>query len=268
MNCNLCGQNNYKIVQSAGAYNVVKCKNCSLIYVNPQPEEAVLFNHYEKEYFAPWLKEQLAARKEMWKRRLKKIQAFKKTGKLLDVGCGAGLFLNEAKYNGWDVYGTEVSSFAAEHVKKAFDIEIFEGELKDTNFSENFFDVITFWHVLEHTIDPLGNLIVAKRALKPDGVLIVAIPNVRNYIYKILYMLIKLKREKLFSPSDREIHLYHFSANTLKRMIEKAGFVPIKFDIDKERIALGERIIDTCAWIIYKILRVNFGMALEIYAKK
>lgn len=268
MNCNLCGQNNYKIVQLAGAYEVVKCKNCRLIYVNPQPEEAVLFNNYNQDYFAPWMKEQFAAREKMWKRRLKKIQTFKKTGKLLDVGCGTGLFINEARSKGWDVYGTEISSYAVDHVKKTFGIEVFEGKLNDANFPENFFDVITFWHVLEHTTDPLGNLIGAKRVLRPDGVMVVATPNIRNYIYNFFYLLIKLKREKLFSSSDREIHLYHFSADTLKKMIEKAGFASIRFDVDKERVALGKCIIDTCAWIIYKTLRVNFGMALEVWAQK
>ena len=268
INCNLCGESNYRILQLAGAHKVVKCKKCGLIYINPQPEEAILFEHYNQEYFAPWLKEQFVARKKMWKRRLKKVQIFKRTGKLLDVGCGTGLFLNEAKRNGWDVYGTEVSSYAVDYAKKSFDIEVFEGELKDNNFPDNFFDVITFWHVLEHTADPLGNLIEARRILKPGGIVVVAVPNVHNIIYKAAYMLVKLHKPKLFSAKDREIHLYHFSINTLKKMIEKADFTLIKFNIDKERITPGECIIDTFAWIIYKILRVNFGMALEAYAKK
>lgn len=268
INCNLCGQNNFRTLQADKSFEVVKCKNCGLIFITPLPEGDKLFNHYDKEYYAPWLKEQFISRKRMWKRRLKEVQSFKKTGKLLDVGCGTGLFLNEAKRNGWDVYGTEVSKYALDHAKDAFGIEIFGGELKENNFPDNFFDVITFWHVLEHTKDPLGNLTEARRILKSNGILIVAVPNIRNYIYKIAYMLIKLKRAKLFSLSDREIHLYHFSVSSLKKMVEKAGFLPIRFDVDTGRIMIGERILDVFAWVLYKTLKINIGMAIEVYAKK
>lgn len=268
ISCNLCGKDDYKILQLAGKHKVIKCKNCGLIFVNLPTENDRYISHYNQEYYALWLKEQFAAREKMWKRRLKKIQTFKRTGKLLDVGCGCGNFLKEAKYNGFQVYGTEVSEYAVNYVKNTFGREIFKGELKDANFQDNFFDVITLWHVLEHTTEPLDNLIEARRILKPDGILVVAVPNVKNYIYKIAYMLIKLKRPTLFSLSDREIHLYHFSENTLKKMLGKAGFKSIKFDIDKERILFRERITDNFAWAIRIILRVNFGMALEAWAQK
>lgn len=99
--------------------------------------------------------------------------------------------------------------------------------------------------------------------------MVIAVPNVKNYIYKIAYMIVKLRRPRIFtSLNDREIHLYHFSTDTLKKMLEKAGLIPIKFDIDKERAFLWERILDISAWALYKILKVNFGIAFEVYAKK
>ncbi len=91
ISCNLYGKDDYKILQLAGKHKVVKCKNCGLISVNPPPDIDRLFNHYNQEYYAPWL-EQNAARKKVWKRRFKKIQAFKPIGKMLDVGCATGDF--------------------------------------------------------------------------------------------------------------------------------------------------------------------------------
>ncbi len=265
--CNLCGKNDFRVLHFAGRHRVVKCRNCGLIFVDPMLESEKLVDHYDQEYYAPWLEDN-AVREEMWKRRFKKVQAFKLAGKLLDVGCGTGNFLNIAKNNGWEAYGTEVSGYAVDYAKNNYGVKIFRGELRNADFSDDFFDVITLWHVLEHTVDPLGNLVEAGRILKPGGVLILAVPNVRNYIYKIAYTLVKLKTPELFSLADRELHLYHFSARTLKEMIDKAGLNVVKLGMDKERILVRERIVDNFAWIIYKVLGVNFGMALEAYAQK
>ncbi|MFH1777504.1 MAG: class I SAM-dependent methyltransferase [Candidatus Omnitrophota bacterium] len=265
--CNLCGQDKYKVLEIIAAYEVVRCEDCGLIYINPFPETKKLFSHYNQEYYQPWL-EQQSLRQKMWQQRVKKIQALKSTGKLLDVGCGTGIFLNTAKSQGWDVYGTEVSEYAAQRIKNTFGIEVFVGKLEDARFPENFFDVITFWHVLEHTTDPLGNLIAARKLLSPGGMLVVVVPNINNYIYKIAYRMIKFKRPALFSLANREIHLYFFSVDTLKKMMEKAGLVPVKFDLDKERIFVGERIIDNFAWALFKLTGLNLGLAFEVYAKK
>lgn len=269
INCNICGQSNFKSLCEDKHFKVVKCKNCGLIFVTPLPEDDELFRHYDRGYYAPWLKEQSIARRKMWNRRLKKkVQIFKRKGKLLDVGSGCGVFLNEAKHNGWQVYGVEVSEYAVNYAKDVFGMEVFKGELRNAHFPDNFFDIVTFWHVLEHTKDPLNNLVEARRILKPGGVIVIAVPNVHNFIYKAAYMLVKLHKPKLFSVKDREIHLYHFSISSLKKMVEKAGLTPIKFDIDTERIMLGERILDVFAWILYKTLKINIGMAIEVYAKK
>ena len=269
VNCNLCGNDNTTpLEQGNSPYQVVKCKECGLIYLNPQPLIQLLYQHYDEAYYRPWIEEQAKERHRLWDRRLRQIERCKSKGRLLDVGCGEGTFIHLAQLKRWEVWGTEVSVWACKHIKDKWGIDVKRGELIDVSLPNDYFDAITLWHVLEHTKDPLGNLIKAKKVLKPDGILVIAVPNVRNYIYKTAYMLIKLKRLQLFSLNEREIHLYHFSANTLRKMIEKAGFVLIKFDVDKERVALGKRIIDTCAWVIYKISGVNFGMAIEIYAKK
>ncbi|MBL7196676.1 MAG: class I SAM-dependent methyltransferase [Candidatus Omnitrophica bacterium] len=276
VNCNLCGQNNFRILQNDGLFKVVKCKNCGLIYTNPQPEQGRLFEYYDKNSHLLWLEKQSPEEKKSWERRfkkvqkirVKKIQNFKKAGVLLDVGCGCGYFLNEAKSNGWDVHGVDICESAVGYAKNVFGIDVFKGELKNANFPDNFFDVVTFWHILEHTFDPLGNLVQARRILKPNGILVVATPNVRNYIYKIAYMVFKLKLSGIASQAVRKVHLYHFSVNTLKKIIQKAGFTLLRFDINRDSTLLPERILDTFAWILYKILRINIGIALEVYARK
>ncbi len=266
--CNICDGENFEILEADGDFKVVECQDCGLVFVNPQPDQTKLFEHYNEEYYAAWLNEQAVARKKMWRKRVKKIQRFEERGRLLDVGCGTALFADVARHEGWDVCCTEVSEYAARHAREDLGIETFRGELKDADFPDEFFNVITLWHVLEHTRDPLENLMAARRMLKPDGLLVIAVPNVRNYIYRAVYAMIKWRQPKLFSVNAREIHLYHFSVHTLKKIMDKAGFVALKVDIDRERIIFGERIIDILAWLVYKIAGINLGLALEIYAKK
>jgi 2-polyprenyl-3-methyl-5-hydroxy-6-metoxy-1,4-benzoquinol methylase len=276
VNCNLCGQNSYKILQEDSPFKVVKCKKCGLIYTNPQPEQNQLLEHYDQESHVLWLEKLPANRKKSWERRfnklqkirLKKVQIFKKSGTLLDVGCGCGYFLSEARVNGWNVYGVDICESSISYAKNVFGIDVFKGELKNANFPDNFFDVVTFWQVLEHTTDPLGNLIEARRILKPDGLLVIATPNVRDYIYKIAYLFLKLKPLGIAPQEVGIAHLYHFSINTLKRIIEKAGFSNIKFDINRDRTLFLERLLDDFAWILHRIFRINLGISLEAYVKK
>ena len=269
VNCNLCGSNDATTLEQEEPLALVKCRRCGLIYVNPQPSKQELFKHYGQEnYYAEWLGEQFQARKKMWQRRFRKIQTLKAPGRLLDVGCGSGIFLDEVKIHGWQVWGTEVSEFAVKHARDTFGIEVFKGELPDARFSDESFDVITIWHVLEHTKDPFNTLKEVRRILKSDGVVIIAVPNVHCYLYNIAYTLIKLRRPKLLYLDSKEIHLYHFHTGTLKRMLEKGGLSTVKFDVDRERILMRERIIDEVGWALYKITRVNISNTIEVCCKK
>ena len=267
-NCNLCGKNEFIVLEIDEPYRVIKCSRCNLICVHPFPDLKRLEDNYSEGYYAAWINEQINVRNRIWKNRLRKVKKFKNKGKLLDVGCGSGLFLNKAKTNGWEVSGTEISEYAVKRAKDKFDIDVFRGMLYESEFKDNFFDVITIWHVLEHTNDPMHNLVEARRILKNDGLLIIAVPNINDYIYRLAYMIVKFKKPLLFDKANREIHLYHFSIRTLTELLEKAGFKVVKSDVDTQRSFWGEKIIDDLSWLLHKIIRVNFGSAIEIFAKK
>jgi 2-polyprenyl-3-methyl-5-hydroxy-6-metoxy-1,4-benzoquinol methylase len=269
VNCNLCGGKQSTLVQScAPPYSVVKCKSCGLVYTNPQPDPAILEDHYQEEYYREWIQSQAAPRLSLWKKRVRTIGRYKTAGRLLDVGCGIGTFLDVAKKSGWDVQGTEVSGYAVRYIKETYGIHVEKGLFEQLNFPENHFDVITFWHSLEHVADPAVNLSYARTLLKDNGLMIVACPNVNNYIMYFLYRLVKGRRLALFSPDAKEQHLFHFSEATITQLAAKCGFKVIKNSPDLSKVTAGKKIIDWLTAVLFFFTRKNFGEAFVMVAEK
>lgn len=224
--CVLCNRSYSTVIEHcAGGYQVLKCVGCGLVYVDPIPRKELLEKAYSAEYYTPWLENQRRERIRMWKSRLETLNSFAgRKGKLLDVGCGEGLFLELASKVGWDITGTEISPFAVKYGKGRLDLNILQGELMDIGFPDKTFEAVTMWHVLEHTRNPIIVLKEIRRIIKDDGVLIMAVPNLNNIFSQWAYRLVKGKKMHLFDPLDRELHLYHFTFETIRLALDKTGF--------------------------------------------
>jgi 2-polyprenyl-3-methyl-5-hydroxy-6-metoxy-1,4-benzoquinol methylase len=202
----------------------------------------------------------------MWQKRVQIISRSQNSGRLLDIGCGEGLFLKIAKQNGWQVEGVEISEFACREATKNLNQTVNHGEVWEVGFDAETFDVITLWHVLEHGVDPLRTLKEARRVIKPEGLLLVAVPNVNDWFMRMAYLLVKRKPLNLFSPSDKELHLYHFSAKTLKKIIKVAGFTKVKVRPDFGIIEPGKKIINYVGSMAYYLFKAHLYNALEATA--
>ncbi len=267
--CNLCGQNRTQLIQKAESpYQVVKCLNCGLVYTNPQPDREHIIRHYHESYYRDWIDNQMDRRIPMWQRRLNDLQNHKQKGRVLDVGCGIGTFLLLAKESGYEVWGTEISDFGSRYAEENLALDVYKGDLKEAQFPSAHFDIITLWHTLEHVPDPKATLKEIHRILKEDGLLVIAVPNLHNFITKILYFLAKGKRLKLFSPQSKEWHFFHFSITTLSTLLKKAGFDIIQKDLDLSQIEPSKKTIDYLARFFFILTRKNFGEAMKVYAVK
>ena len=158
--CNLCNKDDTRLVFKLCGYNIVKCKNCGLVYVNPRLKEKALHKIYNKDYYQNKEFKNSKTQKlfgynlyiqdkediiNTFKRRLRIIEKYKKGKKLLDVGCATGFFLDMAGSKGWKVYGTDVSKFACDYARKELPVKnIFHGNLKDAKFKDEMFDVVLF----------------------------------------------------------------------------------------------------------------------------
>ncbi|MDH7480985.1 MAG: class I SAM-dependent methyltransferase [Armatimonadota bacterium] len=202
-------------------FSLVKCKECGLVYVNPRPTADVIGKYYPDEYYGlevlheGGLQQSL---KYLERRRLSDIEKFVPRGCILDMGCGAGQFLAEAKAKGWTTLGIEISALAAEHACRQYGLEVIQKDLLSADLPGEHFDVITMWGVLEHLYSPTKALKEIYRMLKPGGLFVALVPNINS------------TQARIFGPRwqllDVPRHLYHFSESTLKRMAREAGFAP------------------------------------------
>jgi SAM-dependent methyltransferase len=228
--CNLCGQDNTEVFFDSGDVRIVRCKTCGLIYNNPQfqAEEEIYCADYYKDYYA--VNEPLAEKPadyiqgHDYKKDGEIISQLKKKkpeGRVLEVGCCFGLFLKSAAQAGYETKGVDVSRYAASYARDVLGIDVFIGELRQAAFPDNHFDIIYMSHLLEHLKDPLVELQEARRILKQDGILLIEAPNeYRSLSGVIRGMRFKERKPILFPP----LHLYYFSARTLRSMLQKAGF--------------------------------------------
>ncbi|GFZ83819.1 methyltransferase [Aquaticitalea lipolytica] len=161
------------------------------------------------------------------KRKLKLINSVVKGEKhLLDVGCGTGDFLQIAIKNSWTVSGTEPNDEAREVANKKTNNSVFK-EDQILKFKQNSFDVITLWHVLEHLPELENHISVFKTLLKPNGTLIIAVPNYKSYD--------AVHYKHFWAAFDVPRHLWHFSRISISKLVEKENMkvektLPMKFD--------------------------------------
>lgn len=144
-------------------------------------------------------------------------------GNLLDIGAGTGDFLLTAKQNGWNTIGVEPS-------EKAKEIAIGKGiQFSDSTeeLESNSFDIITMWHVLEHVPNLELQIKELKRLVKPNGTIIIAVPNFKSYDANYY--------GKFWAAYDVPIHFWHFSKTAIKLLFDKEDIklekvLPMKFD--------------------------------------
>lgn len=137
-------------------------------------------------------------------------------GRLLDIGCGKGKFLVEARKDGWEVFGIEPTRRSSDVAINQYGLNIFQEYPSLGQFKAAFFDVITMWHVFEHIYNPSNILQIANSWLKDNGLLVIAIPNISS--------LQALFGKDLWFHLDPPRHLYHFSVKALKLILEENGF--------------------------------------------
>ena len=146
-------------------------------------------------------------------------------GRLLDVGCGPGKNLETFDNLGWEVFGVEMSEAAALQARKRFPSRIHWGTLEDAHFDDHTFDVIAFNHSLEHMFHPVETLVLAKKLLRPGGMIVITVPNAGSVEARLF--------GRWWYPWELPRHLYHFDRQSIVKVLEKAGLAVRKLETGK-----------------------------------
>lgn len=235
--CRLCGHSESTRLCRKNGFELAQCASCELVFVAnpPRAEDISNFYSFGHGYQAHFAGAQDDARAESAARRhLGDVGRYKHAGRLLDVGCSAGIFLKAARTAGWEVCGVELSEDTASVARARFGLDVRQGALTERTFAPASFDAITLWDVVEHLPEPVPVLRTVRALLKDDGVLLLETPNVEGLFPRLSYR--AASDGRYWRHPEPPAHLFQFSKKTLGRALHAAGLRAI--EIADRRIPL------------------------------
>ncbi|MHB8858977.1 MAG: class I SAM-dependent methyltransferase [Thermoleophilia bacterium] len=228
--CGLCSSSDVHDLYQIKGRRLKKCRTCEAVFVYPLPDYEELIRDYQDDYFASgdhleWgyedyfsLEDEI---RETARRRLKLMQPYIRGGKLLEAGAATGWFLDEARKQGFDARGVEVSGTAAKWGEENLKVPIFNGTLREAKFADDEFDVVVLWDVLEHLTEPLDELREIHRVLKKGGYLFVSVPDFGS-------VWARLMGRRWFGFTKIREHVYYYNRRSLSRAMGRAGLKVVR----------------------------------------
>lgn len=230
--CNLCGADRSKRLHRNFDLDISRCLACGLVFAGPsrltREETWARYNPtYFTEEYLPAMgivdgRVDLAALDARHARTLSQLAPHRQLGTLLEVGCGAGLFLKAAERAGWSVSGLEVMTAGVDFARTVLELDVTASAVEDAELRPGGYDVVALFEVIEHISNPTALLARLASLLRPEGCLVLSTPNVEAISHTALG-----RHWAVLNPGE---HLYYFSERTLGAMLRKAGYVDVTFD--------------------------------------
>jgi SAM-dependent methyltransferase len=210
-------------------FQVVECKRCRLMQLTPQPTPSELEKYYPKNY---WFTPELSAAsrlEEIYRRFVlldhvrfvqRAVRESGESGPVLDVGCGGGLFLRMLQDRGFRVMGLDFSLDAARVAWTVNQAPATCATLASAPFRAASCAAVTMFHVLEHLYEPRAYLKASYELLRPDGRLIIQVPNAACWQFLLL--------GASWNGVDVPRHLYDFRPADLDRLLDSCGFEVVR----------------------------------------
>jgi 2-polyprenyl-3-methyl-5-hydroxy-6-metoxy-1,4-benzoquinol methylase len=257
VSCDLCGSTAATELMQPADYlldrpqmhaRLVRCTGCGLIYQSPRPTLEEIGEHYPPGYdsYGDYRAQARGGLLRLaydygMRKRCRYVTRRQPGGRLLDVGCAAGLFLVALReQGGWDVEGVELDGGTADYARRTYGLTVHTGTLEAAALPSAYFDAVTLWDVLEHLHEPTATLREVRRILRPGGTVVLRVPNVAALDARLF--------GEAWAGYDAPRHLYVYSPQTLRATLETAGFRVQAWDT-----AIG-------AWPVFA-LSTRFAMA-------
>jgi 2-polyprenyl-3-methyl-5-hydroxy-6-metoxy-1,4-benzoquinol methylase len=220
--CKICESPENTIFMVKDKYIILKCKNCNFVYLKNLITKKELDCIYDKfDYKNPIISEKRIRGDA--KRSLKIIEKFitKSDMDLLDIGCGRGYFMGEARERGWTVSGIDISSKVTSFAQTKLKLNnIIHGDILKTNFKKKY-SVIILNQVIEHMENSIKVIQKCYDLLKENGLIYIATPNIGSFSFKV-------NRENFDYIIPPE-HIGYYDVNSLRYLLEKDRLKPIYF---------------------------------------
>jgi SAM-dependent methyltransferase len=220
VNCILCGTaSDYVLIEQDG-YKVRKCPQCGLFYVSPRPsveEIAALYENDSANITAASHISGATSKKINAKHHLRILRSFVKGGDLLEIGAGAGYFLDEARRVGYSPFGLELNPIQVKYIRDRFNIDCEQSNIGPGIFGGRKFDIVYHCDVLSHFYDPIKEFRKMREIMRPGAILAFETGYVGDE-----------KHLRYIRSLQLPDHLYFFSENNLKQLLGMTGFKLIK----------------------------------------
>jgi SAM-dependent methyltransferase len=206
----------------AGRWGLARCGACGLYYQAPRPAAAEIPTFYPPSYavygddpVVGWL-----FKITYWLDARRVAGLIGPTGRVLDVGCGAGgALVALARAGKWDVFGLELDVEAARRAA-AQGFNVRQGDLVDSDFPPGSFDLIRMGHVIEHVRDPIATLRRAWELLKPGGTLVGETPNINCWDFRLF--------GRYWGALHFPRHIALFTPETITQACERVRFQGVR----------------------------------------
>lgn len=210
--CLVCSSSKFRPLKEYQKAHLVKCSDCGFVFSGLIPSAQELEDCYgaygRNDFLSP-------VTIKRYHEILDNFEPFRKTNRLIDVGCGIGYFLEEAKKRGWDVYGTEYTDQAMD-ICNGKGIKMSKGKLDPTHYELGAFDIVTSFEVLEHINNPIEEVKSFYKILRSGGLLYFTTPNFNafeRYYLKESYNVVCYPE-----------HLSYYTKRTMNRLLSDNGF--------------------------------------------
>lgn len=236
MDCPNCAHDQFSVGYELSRYRVVRCRKCRLLYNRDFPEPQALSETFDERYYREVQREAFAhvgddrrrdASRAIYEQGLGLVPTPAAGGRLLDVGCAFGVFLELAISHGWAVSGVEISPYSSQYARERRGLDVFTGDLARAPLPATSFDVVTLWDVIEHVRDVRGTIRRARQLLRGGGHIVLTTDNFGGLIARLGSTIYRATLGSVRYPVERLFIRYnscYLTSTDLCAILEAEGF--------------------------------------------